>query len=45
LVEAEASIGQFIEEVYNRQRRHSALAYRAPAVFEANPPAADTIRV
>jgi transposase InsO family protein len=25
--EAEASIGAFIEEVYNRQRRHSALAY------------------
>jgi putative transposase len=37
LEEAETSIGQFIEEVYNRQRLHSALAYLAPAVFEANP--------
>jgi putative transposase len=33
--DAEASIGAFIEEVYNRQRLHSALAYLAPEEFEA----------
>jgi putative transposase len=34
--DAEASIGTFIERVYNRQRLHSALAYLAPETFEAS---------
>ena len=31
--EAEASIREYIEIFYNRQRRHSRLGYLAPAVF------------
>jgi putative transposase len=36
--EARREIGTFLEQIYNRQRLHSALAYRPPAEFEANFP-------
>jgi transposase InsO family protein len=32
--DARASIQQFLEEVYNARRRHSALGYLLPAEFE-----------
>lgn len=34
--EAEASVREYIEIFYNRQRRHSRLGYLAPAVFAKN---------
>jgi transposase InsO family protein len=36
LADAQHSIGRFIGEVYNCQRLHSALAYRAPEAYEAS---------
>jgi putative transposase len=34
LQEAKASIGEFLEKIYNQQRLHSALGYRPPREFE-----------
>jgi transposase InsO family protein len=38
LAHARAAIGDFIEQVYNRQRLHSALAYRSPEEYEQSMP-------
>ena len=38
LADARASIGRFIEAIYNRQRLHSALDYLSPEEFEAAQP-------
>jgi transposase InsO family protein len=38
IAHARASIGEFIEQAYNRQRLHSALDYRSPMEFEAERP-------
>ena len=34
--DAKASIGTFIEQVYNQTRLHSALQYRSPMEFEVD---------
>jgi transposase InsO family protein len=36
LVDARASIREFLEKIYNRKRLHSALGYVPPSEFEAN---------
>ncbi|HEY1605078.1 MAG TPA: IS3 family transposase, partial [Allosphingosinicella sp.] len=38
LAHARAEIGTFIEQVYNRQRLHSALAYLSPEEYEGTKP-------
>jgi putative transposase len=38
VAQARSAIGNFLEQIYNRQRLHSALAYRPPVEFEANLP-------
>jgi putative transposase len=38
IAHARSAIGTFFEDVYNRHRLHSALAYRPPAEFEATLP-------
>jgi len=44
LAQARVAIGSFIEDVYNRQRLHSALRYRPPVEFEASQPCQGLLR-
>jgi putative transposase len=49
LADAYARIGEFLEEIYNQKRLHSALDYRSPVAFERSllpsAPAAEEVRV
>jgi len=45
LAEARASIGQFIDKVYNQKRLHSALGYRPPVEFEQALAASSVVEV
>jgi transposase InsO family protein len=38
LAQAKAAIGEVLDNVYNRQRLHSALDYLSPAEYESKPP-------
>jgi len=40
LTEAHASVGEFLNRIYNHKRLHSALDYRPPAEFERSLPSA-----
>jgi putative transposase len=40
LAEAHASVGEFLNRIYNHKRLHSALDYRPPAEFERSLPSA-----
>jgi transposase InsO family protein len=44
LEDARASIGEFLEKIYNRERLHSALDYRPPQEFERHLRRAQAVR-
>jgi putative transposase len=44
LEDARASIGEFLEKIYNRERLHSALGYRPPQEFERHLRRAQAVR-